>query len=89
MCDESAEVALLAARPDYRDVMARALRMEDPSATYHVTARGNNGEGVYASDFDRASFLALLERVVSRYHWSCEAYCHMTTHYHLFVSAPE
>ena len=35
--------------------MARPLRMEFPGAVYHVMARGNQGQRIYADDADQLS----------------------------------
>jgi putative transposase len=69
--------------------MARPLRPQAAGATYHVTARGVARLPVFRDHDDRLRFLALLERVVDRFGWSCHAYCLMTTHYHVVVRTPE
>jgi REP element-mobilizing transposase RayT len=56
---------------------------------YHVTARGNRGEPIFADDRDRERFLGLVALVVRRYDWTCHAYCLMTTHYHLMITTNE
>jgi REP element-mobilizing transposase RayT len=68
--------------------MARARRIEEPGAVYHVTARGNCGQAIYRDDEDRLRFLNRLERSVAKYRWICLAYCLMTNHYHLVVQTP-
>jgi hypothetical protein len=42
--------------------MARPLRLEFEDAIYHITARGNRRERIYASDADRARFCEILAR---------------------------
>ncbi len=37
--------------------MSRPLRLEFPGAVYHVTARGNAGQAIFADDADRVRFL--------------------------------
>jgi REP element-mobilizing transposase RayT len=69
--------------------MARPLRIEFPGAVYHVTSRGNARATIYADDDDRTTFLALLTRVVQRYHWLCHAYGLTDNHYHLVLETPE
>jgi REP element-mobilizing transposase RayT len=69
--------------------VARALRVELPGATYHVTARGNAQSLIFDDDKDRQVFLTTLERVVERFAWRCLAYCLMGNHYHLVVTTPE
>jgi putative transposase len=65
--------------------MARAWRIEEPGAIYHVGSRGNFGQAVFGDDVDRHEFLCRLERVVRRYRWNCLAYCLMTNHFHLVI----
>jgi putative transposase len=60
-----------------------------PGALYHVTARGNNRERIFAEDWDRVLFLDCLDRVDERYAWMCHAYCLMDTHYHLLIETPQ
>lgn len=69
--------------------MVRPLRLEYPGAVYHVTARGNARQDIFADDADREKFLAILAATVGRYRyryryrWRCHAYCLMGNHYHL------
>ena len=56
---------------------------------YHVTARGNRGQPIFADDTDRRRFLEYLGRGVTKFEWTCHAYCLMTTHYHLMITTPE
>lgn len=65
--------------------MARPLRIEFAGALYHVTARGNAQQDIYADDTDRQQFLSLLHHTVDRYDWYCHAYCLMDNHYHLLI----
>jgi putative transposase len=69
--------------------MPRGPRVVAPATTYHLTARGTGGEGIFRRDGDRQHFLQLLELVVDRHRWACLAYCLMTTHYHLVVETPD
>lgn len=69
--------------------MARPLRIEFPGALYHVTARGNARQDIFLDDEDRQQFLAVLSRVVSRFHLLLHAYCLMDNHFHLVVETPE
>jgi REP element-mobilizing transposase RayT len=69
--------------------MARPLRIEYPGALYHVTARGDRREPIYAGDRDRQEFLELLAREVRQQHWLLYAYCLMDNHYHLLLETPE
>ena len=65
--------------------MARPLRIEFAGALYHVTARGNARQDIYADDADRRQFLSLLQHTVERHDWYCHAYCLMDNHYHLLI----
>ena len=49
--------------------MARPLRIEFVGGLYHVTARGNAREDIYANDNDRKVFLQLLHKACNRYDW--------------------
>lgn len=69
--------------------MSRPLRIEYPGACYHVTARGNGGQPVFACAEDGACFLDLLGREVMQQRWLCHGWCLMETHYHLLVETPE
>ena len=69
--------------------MVRPLRIEFPSAVYHVTSRGNARMRIYQDDADRREFFSVLERVVQRFHWLMHAYCLMDNHYHLLIETPE
>lgn len=73
--------------PDFR--MARPLRLEFSGALYHVTARGDRREDIYADDEDRHVFLLTLGRVVADFNWVCHAFCLMGNHYHLVVETPD
>ena len=44
--------------------MPRGPRVVAPATTYHLTARGTGGEGLFRRDGDRQHFLQLLELVV-------------------------
>ena len=68
--------------------MPRRLRLQIPGAAYHVTAKGVAKAALFRDDRDRGRFLELLAEVVSRYEWTCHAYCLMTTHYHVLLRTP-
>jgi len=42
--------------------MARALRVQEPGAIYHVLSRGDRLEELVRDDEERASFVAALEQ---------------------------
>lgn len=65
--------------------MSRPLRVHVPDMLYHVAARGNNKQFIYADDEDCRSFLQLLARTLARFRVSCAAYCLMPNHYHLLL----
>jgi putative transposase len=65
--------------------MARALRIEFEGAIYHLTARGNRRERIFAGDADRAHFLGLLARALVRYEVELHAYVLLPNHFHLLA----
>jgi putative transposase len=69
--------------------VARPLRIEFADALYHITARGDRREPIYADEEDWERFLRLLGEVVEDSKWLCHAYCLMTNHYHLVIGTPE
>ncbi|SPE61706.1 hypothetical protein SBV1_740039 [Verrucomicrobia bacterium] len=69
--------------------MARALRIEYPGAIYHVMARGNQGQKIYADDGDRKLWLSTLGQAWRRTGWPIHAFVLMGNHYHLLLETPE
>lgn len=69
--------------------MARPLRLEFPGAIYHLTARGDRREPIFADKADRFLFLELLGKEVRQQGWILYAYCLMDNHYHLLIETPE
>lgn len=69
--------------------MARPLRIEVAGGLYHVTARGDRREDIYADETDRLHWLSIFGDVCDRFNWRCHGYCLMTNHYHLVVETPE
>jgi REP element-mobilizing transposase RayT len=69
--------------------MSRPIRIEFPDALYHVTSRGDRREDIFEDDQDRQTFLATLEQVITRFNWTCYAWCLMDNHYHLLVQTPD
>jgi putative transposase len=59
--------------------------MELSDGTYHITARGNRRQAIFADDGDRRYFLALLARITVEHEWSLHSYCLLDTHYHLVL----
>ena len=69
--------------------MSRPVRIEFPSALYHVTARGDRREDIFEDDTDRQAFLRILADVVEQFNWLCYAWCLMDNHYHLLIQTPD
>ena len=69
--------------------MARALRIEYEGAVYHVMARGNHGQPIYADDGDRRVWLETLGEACEKTGWLIHAYVMMDNHYHLLLETPE
>jgi putative transposase len=65
--------------------MARALRLEFEGALYHLCARGNRRERVFADGKDCARFLALLGESLGRYQVELHAYVLLPNHFHLLA----
>lgn len=65
--------------------MSRPLRLEFAGALYHVMARGNAREAIFADDTDRESLLECLVGACERFDWALWAYCLMDNHYHLLI----
>jgi len=69
--------------------MARPLRVEFAGATYHVMARGNQGQRICLDDHDRQLWLATLVQAWKRTGWLSQAWALMGHHYHLLLETPE
>jgi putative transposase len=67
--------------------MARIRRSTLPDGYFHVVSRGVFGVRIYRDDVDRLAFVELLGHCMQAHRWRCDAYCLMTTHYHLVVAA--
>jgi REP-associated tyrosine transposase len=50
-----------------------------------VTDRGTGRIPICRDDTDRWGFVWLLADAITRFGWTCHAYCLMTNHYHLVV----
>ena len=68
--------------------MGRVRRSDLPDGVFQVTTRGVFEGEVYLDNADRIAFLKLLAANARRCSWRVEAYCLMTTHYHLVVATP-
>jgi REP element-mobilizing transposase RayT len=69
--------------------MPRSIRLEYPGAYYHVMARGNRREAIFADDDDRRFFLTTLGEACAMTGWRVQAWVLMGNHYHLFIETPE
>lgn len=69
--------------------MSRPLRLNFPSAIYHLTSRGNARAAIYLDDDDKQRFLDLLKSCVEKFNWICHSYCLMDNHYHLLIETPD
>ena len=70
--------------------MPRKLRIQAADVIYHVGSRGVERRQIFdVIPGDRALFLELLERTITRYEWLCHAYCLMGNHFHLVVETPK
>src|SRR5437879_248816 len=69
--------------------MARSVRIEYAGAFYHVMARGNRRERIFADDDDRRFFLKAVSEACAMTGWRIHAWVLMTNHYHLLIETPE
>jgi REP element-mobilizing transposase RayT len=69
--------------------MARAIRIEYPGAVYHLMARGNQGQAIFADDLDRQTWLRTLDQACEKTGWRIHAWVLMSNHYHLLAETPE
>jgi len=63
----------------------RQPRYEVAGGHYHVTARGNSGDRIFADEQDFDRFVDFLARAVPDFGWRCFAYCAMPNHFHLVL----
>ena len=66
----------------------RSPRLQVAGGIYHITARGNRRQLVFADAEDHLRFLWLLDVVAGRRGWLGYGYCLMPNHYHLVLEAP-
>jgi len=69
--------------------MARAVRVLQANAWYHVTARGIERRSIFADDRDRQHFLNLLQDWSERFRCRVNAFVLMQNHYHVLVQTLE
>lgn len=65
--------------------MPRPRRIAGAGLTYHVYARGNNGEAIFREDADRRRYLATIAESSSKYACRLFAYVLMTNHVHIVI----
>ncbi|MFH1776238.1 MAG: transposase [Candidatus Omnitrophota bacterium] len=68
--------------------MARPLRIEYPGAFYHISARGNDKNEIFTTDYDKDKFLFYIKNAYLRFSFIIHAYCLMPNHYHLLMETP-
>jgi REP-associated tyrosine transposase len=56
-----------------------------PAGVYHVTARGVDRGLIVRDEFDWRSLQELVVTAQRRFEWTCDAYCLMSTHFHLLA----
>jgi REP element-mobilizing transposase RayT len=67
----------------------RSIRLEYPGAFYHVMARGNRRERIFADDVDHRFFLGVLAETAGMTGWRVHGWVLMRNHYHLMLETPE
>jgi putative transposase len=86
--DRTSSVTAAAARRrrNYRGFVPRRPRSSLPDrGIYQVTVRGVNRGPIVFDDVDRNSLHALVLQIERRFDWCYDAYCLMTTHFHLVL----
>ena len=61
-------------------LMPRKLRVEYPSAMYHVMSRGDRCENIFLDDVDRQDFLKPPAQACQKAGWQVHAYCLIVEH---------
>ena len=69
--------------------MARQVRIEYAGAAYHVMARGNQGQAIFADDLDRDTWQKTLGEACEKTGWDIHAFVLMGNHNHLLAQTPE
>jgi len=69
--------------------MARPLRIQFPSAFYHITSRGDQRQPIFLSTGARKKFLEYLRLGHERFGFIIHTYCLMGNHYHLIMETPQ
>ena len=68
--------------------MARPLRIEFPGAFYHVINRGQSRRDIFRKIKNGKLFSTYSPKIARLWKIKINAYCFMSTHYHLVVSTP-
>jgi len=68
--------------------VARSIRIEYSGAFYHVMARGNRREAIFAGDEDYALFLKTLGEACAKAGWRIHAWVLLGNHYHFLLETP-
>ena len=58
-------------------------------ACYHITARGNNRQGIFKCSKDYEKYLGLIRRCKRKYKFLAFGYCLMPNHVHLVLQVAE
>jgi len=69
--------------------MPRIARTVIAGLPHHITQRGNRRCDVFFDDEDRQTYLAWLHHYCQHHHVDVPAYCLMTNHIHLVLTAQE
>lgn len=69
--------------------MPRQPRFVVPEIALHVRHRGNNGQDCFQTDADRLVYLSNLHELCVRTRCALHAFCLMTNHVHLLLTAPD
>ncbi len=56
---------------------------------HHAWVNATSHWPYFADDVDRVAWLRLLVATLDRFHWTCVAFCQMTTHVHAIIDVPE
>jgi REP-associated tyrosine transposase len=67
----------------------RKPRIDLADSLHHVTALANGGHALFRESADRGRFMDQLRKVIDKHEWHCQAYCLMSTHFHLLVYTVE
>jgi putative transposase len=65
--------------------MARPLRIQYPSAVYHITCRGNDRKNIFSDNTDRNKMIEILAESAKTYKVKLFSYVLMDNHFHLLM----